>query len=110
MKLTDEEKLEIVREVIENGKKLSEMCAKFHLNKESVNILVAKARAHGYQSILRESLKFGYDREFKLKAVKYLIQGTDSMRAVSILFGINKCTIRKWYAEYLALGDNPSVW
>ena len=106
MKLTDEEKLEIVREIIENRKKPSEMCAKFHLNKETVNIMVARARVHGYDSIPRGARKFSYDREFKLKAVKNLAQGTDSKRAVSIIFGINKCTIRRWYAEYLALGDN----
>lgn len=106
LKLTDEEKLEIVREIIENRKKPSEMCAKFHLNKETVNIMVARARVHGYDSIPRGARKFSYDREFKLKAVKNLAQGTDSKRAVSIIFGINKCTIRRWYAEYLALGDN----
>ena len=106
MKLTDEQKLEIAKSIIEGGCAVSEICTRYCLNKETVNLLVARARRHGYESLSKGYQKYSYSREFKLEVVRYAQESHDSLRNVSIIYGINKCSARAWYAEYLELGDN----
>ena len=106
MKLTDEEKLEIAKSIIECGCAVSEICSRYSLNKERMNLLVAKARRHGYESLGKDNRKYSYSMEFKLEVVRYALESHDSLRNVSIIYGINKGSARSWYAEYLELGDN----
>ena len=104
MKLADEQKLKIAKDIIEGGRAVSEICARYCLNKETVNLLVTKARRHGYASLAKGSKKYSYSREFKLEVVRYAQESHDSLRDVDIIYGISKCSARSWYAEYLELG------
>ena len=106
MKLTDEQKLEIAKSIIEGGYTVSEICTRYCLNRETVKLLVARARRHGYESLFKGYQKHSYSREFKLEVVKYALENHDSLRNALIIYGINKRSVKLWYAEYLESGDN----
>ena len=104
MKLTAKLKTAIIKEIVEEGAKVADICYRYDLNKETVNQLRSVFELHGHEGIQRKR-KYSYKREFKLEVVRYAKDSHDSMRSVSIKYNLPKSTVRDWVIEYDRHGE-----
>lgn len=68
MKLTADLKIAIIKELAEKGTKVTDICSRYNLNKETVNQLHSVYKLHGYEGILKKK-ESTYTRDFKFEVV-----------------------------------------
>lgn len=70
MKLTNEEKVKIAKEHLDEGVTLHELAKKHDINVAHIKYFIALYRLHGEDVFLKREWTTIYEREFKLKAIQ----------------------------------------
>lgn len=105
MKLTLEEKLEIVKEHIYEHTSISHLNEKYGIDKDSLKYYINLYKKHGENVFLdRQAGKFG--RNTKLHAIERILNG-ESLRTVSVDLGlINYKILSDWVKKYKNEGSD----
>lgn len=104
MKLTREQKLQMVKEHLEEGIPLSEIAKKYNYDITNVKYQCALYRRHGPSAFIDEGIK-KYTRDEKLKAIKRNKSG-ESIRQIALDMGLSDASIiRDWVRLYDKNGE-----
>ena len=104
---TQEEKLAIVREHLEEGYTIQELSQKHGIHTANIKYYVALYKRHGSSAFENSEEIKVYTREYKLKAIKRYLNGDESMQAISIDLGLKDPSILKdWINKYKAGGED----
>ncbi len=106
MKLSDDDKIQIVTSILIDRKKTKDVCDQWQICKETVNQLVAYYKQHGADGISRTRNKGTYSREFKSDVIEYIMQSHDSLRNAAIRFNVAKSDVRQWYLLFKEKGSD----
>lgn len=107
MLITREIKLEIVKKHLEDGVTLKELSEEYGIHSSNIKYYVALYRKHGDSVFTNESGPKTYTREYKLKAIKRYINGSESMRTISADLGLtDPGIVRDWVNKYKAGGED----
>jgi len=106
MKLTNEEKVKIAKEHLDEGVTLHELAKKHDINVAHIKYFIALYRLHGEDVFLKREWTTIYEREFKLKAIQRYINGKESYRKIALELGfIDPGILRDWVDSYKAKGE-----
>lgn len=105
MKYSNEEKLAIVREHVDQGVTLREINDKYELDITKIKYLAALYRKHG-EDVFRKRERLKYTREYKLTAIHRYLQGRESYYEIGADLGlINPGTLKDWVDMYRSKGE-----
>ena len=95
MKLSDDDKIQIVTSILIDRKKTKDVCDQLQICKETVDQLVAYYKQNGADGISRSRNKGTYSREFKSDVIECIMQSHDSHRNAAIRFNAAKSDVRQ---------------
>lgn len=101
VKLTDEERMQAVQEYIEGKGNYRAIAAKYGITYQTLQIMVAQAKAGGIEAVRTEIQNRKYSKEIKHKAVRDYIEGKGSQTEICIRYEIKaKSTLQDWIKCY----------
>lgn len=99
-KLSFEERLQIVKEYLEEGISLTLLSKKYIYARSKIQLMISRYRIHG-EAGLKEvgSRNRSYTKEFKVKVVKEYLEGA-SITSLTIEYLISHSLVKRWIKEY----------
>ena len=99
MKISDEEKLSMMNDVLRKKMRCSVVARKYGVSSTYVRVLASRAKVHGAKMVLHNYSRGSYPQEFKLKVVKSIEAG-ETIKAASIEFNLDCSVVLKWWTKY----------
>ncbi len=107
MLIKKETKLEIVLKHLNEGITVKELSEEYHIHPSNIQYYVNLYQKHGSDVFTNEEGLKVYEREYKLKAIKRVIQGNESIRSVAVDLGLTDYSVlRDWIKKYKAGGED----
>ncbi len=107
MLITKETKLEIVRKHLEEGLTTKELSEMFHMHPSNIQYYINLYNKHGAGVFTNEEGLKTYSREYKLKAIKRVLEGNESIRSVAVDLGLTDYSVlRDWIKKYKKDGED----
>lgn len=104
-KLTFENKIDIYNEK-KDGKSLSYICQKYHINSSSIKYLIRLIDKHGFE-ILRTTNNKKYNKNEKERIINRILLNNESLISVAIDEGLlSKGMLSRWIKNYKEMGYN----
>lgn len=105
MRLTREQKLEIVLKHLNEGISFAQLAREYQLSTDKVKYYVSLYRMHGEQIFLNQEELAVYSRETKLQAIHRYMNGNESYRKIALELGLTDATIlRDWVSLFKEKG------
>ncbi len=106
MRISKDQKLEIVRKHLNDGITLRELSEEYGMDQSMLKYNVALYLRHGEGAFTDQSERTMYSRAMKLKAVKRYLDGNESIRLISVDLGLADPTILSgWIKKYQNGGE-----
>ena len=106
MRLTREQKLEMVKKHLEGGISFRELAEEYHLETDKIKYFVSLYQVHGEQIFTNQEELAIYTREAKLEAIHRYLNGDESYRKIGIELGLSDANIlRDWVTLYREKGE-----
>ena len=103
-KLSYEDKINIYKEK-KNGVRVSTITSKYHYAKHNIQYLERLIDKHGYDIL--QSKNKSYSEEFKLKAIKRVLNNNETALSVAIDIGLSSDgLLQNWIKKYKENGYN----
>ena len=107
MKLSDEDKREIIRLNKEEGVSKTHLAEAFGVGVRHIADLIARYNLHGEEVLIKKSYR-KYSPEFKMEVVhRYL--GGEAKNALAVEYGIKRSMIDSWLRRYEKGGYNGLI-
>lgn len=103
MKFTEEEKQQMLEEVLKHGKTIRSVADNHGINYINFTRLFTRARLHGIENVLHRNKKRGYTVDFKLEVVRSVQNGSSKTNASNV-FNISHTLEDSWCAKYVEKG------
>ena len=84
MRLTREQKLEMVLKLLDDGISFAQLAREYQLSTDKVKYFVTLYRMHGEQIFLNQEELAVYTREAKLQAIPRYLNGDESYRKIAL--------------------------
>lgn len=105
MKFTEQEIIEAVKRVVKQKHSIQAAAKSIGMAKTTLQFYVAKAREHGYNSLLRSPKNKSYDGTFKIDAVKFMRKNKLSCNTAAAHFCVTRSILQRWERIYLEEGS-----
>lgn len=107
MRLTREQKLEMVLKHLDDGISFAQLACEYHLGTDKVKYFVTLYRMHGEQIFLNQEELAVYTRETKLQAIHRYLNGDESYRKIALELGLTDANIlRDWVSLFKEKGED----
>lgn len=104
-KLTDEQRLDVVRSYLAGAGSYQAIAERFHVSNRTVRDLVALYQSQGEQALRSSSTNNHYTAELKRQAVEDYQAGLGSQREICAKYNIrNRTQLRTWIKQYETKG------
>ena len=107
MKLSDENKREIIRLNKEEGISTKHLAVMFNVRRCIISDLLSRYRLHGEEVLIKQSNR-KYSPEFKLKVLNRYLNG-EAKNALAVEYGIKRSMIDSWLRRYEKDGYNGLI-
>ncbi len=98
-KLTKEQKVQLCKERLDLGIKLSELAVKYELDLSGVKKYIKLYKMHGANIFNEKKRNSTYTKEFKSKVIAEYLKG-NSLKSLEIKYNISKTVFKKWISVY----------
>lgn len=106
MRLTREQKLELVKKHLESGISFRELAEEYRLETDKIKYFVSLYQMHGEQICTNQEKLSIYTREAQLEAIQRYLNGNESYRKIGIELGLSDANIlRDWVTLYREKGE-----
>ena len=107
MRLTREQKLEMLLKHLRDGVSFRELAKEYKLSTDKVKYFVTLYRMHGEQIFMNQEELAVYTRETKLQAIHRYLNGDESYRKISLELGLTDANIlRDWVSLFKEKGED----
>ena len=107
MKLSDENKREIIRLNKEEGISTKHLAVMFNVRRCIISDLLSRYRLHGEEVLIKQSNR-KYSPEFKLKVLNQYLNG-EAKNALAVEYDIERSMIDSWLKRYEKDGYNGLI-
>lgn len=103
MKLTDEEKRQMLEEVLKEGISIATVTTRHGVSYKTFYKVVERARIHGIESVLHKNTPRSYTQDFKLKVVNAVLSGKAQART-AVEYNLTWNLVEYWCRKYAERG------